>query len=301
MTRELDLAALRLLVLIDELGSLGASGRALGVTQPAASATLRALEARWQVRLAVRSRRGTLLTDDGRTVVAWARDLLHQADAVRAGLDSLSAEHASEGLGLRVAASLTVAEFVMPRWIGELRARAPHVRLRLNVVNSHVVASRVRSGDCAIGFVETSVIAGDMARAVVGHDRLVLVVAAAHPWARRSTPLTSGQLVAAEYVVREEGSGTRATFERALGAVPRVAMVATSTAAMIGAVLAGVGPAVVTPYAVRGALETGDLVEVGHELDLDRPLTAIWRAGEPLEPSAARLVSIARRDIASRR
>lgn len=295
MTRELDLQALRLLVLLEEDGSLGAAGRRLGITQPAASAALRAFETRWQLRVAERSPRGTRLTADGTTIAAWGRDVIHQIDTLRGSLQALSARRLQGGSDLGVAASLTVAEFVLPRWIGELRVQSPEVHLRLQVQNSDRVDDLVHSGECDIGFVESTRVSTDLARRVVGSDRLVIVVAASHPWARRSTPLSREQLLAAEFVLREEGSGTRETFERALSAQPRIAMVATSTTAMVGATLAGVGPAVVTPFAVRGALETGELVEVRHDLDLVRPLTAIWRHDRPLDGPAAALLSIARR------
>ncbi|GAA1924747.1 LysR family transcriptional regulator [Nocardioides hwasunensis] len=299
MSRELDLQALRLLALIEDEGSLGAAGRRLGITQPAASTSLRAFETRWQLRVAERTPRGTRLTADGETVAAWARDLLHQVDTVRGGLQALSARRSQGGSDLGVAASLTVAEFVLPRWIGELRASMPEVHLRLQVQNSDRVDDLVRSGECAIGFVESTRVSEDLARRVVGADRLVIVVPASHPWARRSTPLSREQLLAAEFVVREEGSGTRSTFERALAAQPRIAMVAASTTAMVGAALAGVGPAVVTPYAVRAGLDTGELVEVRHDLDLERPLTAIWRRDRPLDDPAAALLRIACRILAA--
>lgn len=298
MSRELDLQAIRLLVHLEEEGSLGAAGRRLGITQPAASACLRAFETRWQLTVADRSPRGTRLTADGLTVAAWGRDLLHQIDTVRGGLTALSNRRTHEGVDLGVAASLTVAEFMLPRWIGELRGRMPEVHLRLQVLNSEAVEGLVRAGESAIGFVESTVVARDLARRVVGSDRLVVVVGRDHPWARRRAPLGREQLLSTEFVVREEGSGTRDTFDRALGAQPRVAMVATSTTALVGAVTAGVGPGVVTPYAVRAGIGTGELVEVRHPLDLERPLTAIWRRDRPLDPAATALLAIARRTAA---
>lgn len=292
MTRELDLQAMRLVVHLDELGSLGAAGRALQISQPAASACLRSFEARWQIRVAERSPRGTRLTPDGVTVASWARDLLHQVDTLRGGLRALSGRQSDDGTVLPVAASLTIAEFVLPRWLGQLRSALPGIHPRLQVANSNQVPDLVRSGACEIGFVETTVVPDDLLRTVVGTDRLVIVVRADHPWARRSVPVNREQLLEAEFVVREEGSGTRDTFERALAARPRVAMVATSTTAMVGAALAGVGPAVVSPRAVTSSIEQGQLVVVDHELDLVRPLTALWRG--TLSQAAQTLLSIAR-------
>jgi DNA-binding transcriptional LysR family regulator len=295
MSRELDLQALRLIAHLEGEGSLGAAGRALGLSQPGASACLRAFESRWQLTVAERSARGTRLTPDGLTIAAWARDLLHRIDTVRGGLAALSSERSQDGPELGVAASLTVAEFLLPRWIGELRTKRPEVHLRLQVENSDRVDELVHSGECAIGFVESTQVSPDLAHRVVGRDRLVMVVHAAHPWARRSTPLSRKQLLETEFIVREEGSGTRSTFERVLATQPLVAMVTTSTTAMVGAVLAGIGPAVVTPHAVRAGLENGELVEVLHDLDLERPLTAIWRKDAPLGGSAAALLGIAQR------
>lgn len=295
MTRELDLQAMRLIVHLGEEGSLSAAARHLGVSQPAASACLRSFEARWRLTLATRSARGTRLTQDGETVAAWARELVHRVDTVRGGLAALSEQRAQGESRIAIAASLTVAEFVLPRWLGELRVAMPDVHPSLTVVNSDVVDAMVHSGECEIGFVETTVVAHELARRVVGRDRLVIVVSPTHPWARRSTPLTRSQLLAREFVLREEGSGTRQTFEGALGARPEVAMVATSTTALVGAALAGIAPAVVSPRAVSSAVETGQLVVVEHELDLQRPLTAVWRQDEPLRPAAEALLRIAGR------
>ena len=294
MTKELDLQALRLLAGIEELGSLGAAGRLLGISQPAASTCLRTFEARWQLRVAERTVRGTRLTAEGQKVVQWANVLLVEVDTIRDALTALSTSRRQDGLDLGVASSLTVAEFVLPQWIGALRAAHPEVHVRLQVTNSDAVDKLVRSGECEIGFVESSVIAPGLSRSVIGGDRLVIVVGPRHPWARRVTPLSRVELLAAEYVVREEGSGTRATFERALATQPRVAMVATSTTALVGAAVAGVGPAVVTPHAVRAGIERGDLVEAPHGLDLQRPLTAVWRPDVRLPQAATALLTIAR-------
>lgn len=295
MSRELDLQALRLLTHLEVEGSLGAAARQLGVSQPAASACLRSFEQRWQVVVAERSPRGTTLTEDGLSVAAWSRDVLHRVDTMREGLDALSRTRVAHAADLGVAASLTIAEFVLPRWIGQLRAQLPEVHVRLSVVNSTEVDEQVRSGRSRLGFIETHRVPTDLSRAVVGHDRLVLVAPPTHPWARRSTPLTRTQVLGGEFVVRELGSGTRDTFERALAARPTVAFEAASTTSLVGAVVAGVGPAVVSEQAVRPLVERGQLVEVAHPLDLDRPFTAIWQPGAEKDREVAALLAIARR------
>lgn len=290
MSPDLDIETLRLLVALTETGSLSGAAQARGISQPAASARVRSFEARWRLRLVERSPRGSTLTTDGYAVVSWARSVLHETDTMRAALAALTEER---GSAVEIAASLTIAEFILPRWLGELRTRLDDVQPRLHVVNSDRVAELVRDQSVDIGFIETSVRPTDLAHRLVGSDRMIVIVHPDHPWARRSTPLDDATLGEAAWILREPGSGTRSTFERALRREPRTALEASSTTALIGAALAGVGPAVITARAVTNELETGRLVEVATGLDLMRPLTAIWRADRRMSTAATALLRIA--------
>lgn len=286
----LDLVTLRLLVAIDELGSINAAAARIGITQPAASARLREFEARWRLSVATRTPRGTALGTDGETVVAWARRVVSEADAMAEGLTALASARAGD---LDVAASLTVAEFVLPRWMTRLRAQHPDVRPHLQVVNSETVIDLVTREAVALGFIETSHTPSGVAHRVIGHDTVLVAVLPSHPWARRSYPIPREQLLTQAYVLREPGSGTRSTFESALRQEPRVALEASSTHTLLGAALAGVGPAVLSGLALRPALERGDLVAVRTELDLQRPLRAVWSRGRRLDGAARDLLTIA--------
>ena len=291
MTRpDLDLETLRLLVAVSETGSLGAAAAQRGISQPAASARVRELESRWRLAVVHRSPRGSRMTTDGEAVVTWARGVLHAADTMRASMDALTDRRRG---GVRVAASLTVAEYLLPGWLGELHERHPDVRPVLRVVNSETVAEAVRSDEADIGFIESARLPAGLAHRPVGRDRLVVVVAPTHPWARRRTPLSAEELRSARWVLRESGSGTRSTFDTALGAAPEVALEATSTAALVGAAVAGVGPGVVSQMSVRTELDLGRLVAVPTSLDLSRPLSCVWRGEERLQQPAQELLRIA--------
>lgn len=290
MTPDVDIETLRLLVAVSETGSMSAAAMVRGVSQPAASARIKEFEARWRLAVVSRSPRGSQLTTDGEAVVSWARGVLHATDTMRATMTALSAKRRG---GLAVASSLTVAEHVLPRWLGELHARRPDVQPVLHVVNSESVATAVRAGRADVGFIETAELPIGLARKTVGHDRLVVAVAQNHRWARRRTPLRLAELREARWVLREPGSGTRSTFEAALQKQPEVVLEGTSTAALVGAAVAGVGPAVVSAMSVTAEVETGRLVVVPTELDLYRPLTAVWRKEERLREAAVELLSIA--------
>src|SRR5262245_34635408 len=119
MTPDVDIETLRLLVAVEDAGSVTAAARAVGISQPAATSRIKAFEARWRLAVVKRSPRGSTMTTDGRAVVSWARAVLHATDQMRAGLAALSSDWAAE---VSVAASLTVAEFILPRWLGKLHA-----------------------------------------------------------------------------------------------------------------------------------------------------------------------------------
>jgi DNA-binding transcriptional LysR family regulator len=285
-----DLVTLRLLITIDELGSINAAAQRMGISQPAASARLREFEARWQVPIAVRTPRGTALTEVGRTVVGWAAKVMAEVEVMESGLQAFTAKPECD---LDVAASLTVAEFLLPRWMSRLQSTQPGVRPHLRVVNSEAVIDTVGADLASLGFIENAQTPPGFECRILGYDTVVVAVRSDHPWARRTYPLTVDQLLAASFVLREPGSGIRSTFERALRHEPKVAIEASATQTLVGAAVAGLGPAVLSGLAIRPHLEQGQLVAVPTVLDLRRPFTAIWKRGRRLSTPARDLLAIA--------
>ena len=114
-----DLDGLRALRETDRRGSIAAAATALGVTQQALSARMRNLERALQVTLLTRTPAGSQLTEQGRLVVGWAEDVLTAAERLEAGLRSIRSGVSHR---LAVAASQTIAEYLVPHWLVELRA-----------------------------------------------------------------------------------------------------------------------------------------------------------------------------------
>ncbi|MFI6292523.1 LysR family transcriptional regulator [Nonomuraea sp. NPDC050790] len=296
-----DLDSLKLLVDVGELGSLGRAARAAGIAQPSASKRIAQLERRLGLPLLERTPRGSALTAEGKMVAGWAAQVLSAAQEL---MRAAAAVRHSEAAHLRVASSMTVAEYLVPRWLGEFQNREPDVQVGLDVVNSAEVAALVLAGadgtprSVELGFVEGPTVPDGLDSRVVGTDRLVVVVAPGHPWARRRTVLRGAELAATPLVVREPGSGTRETLDLAFRdlhqASPRLEL--GSNSAVKGAASAGAAPAVLSGYAVEADLATGRLVEVPLAgLNLVRSLRAVWRRGRTLPPPAATLLSIASR------
>ncbi|MFC3849595.1 LysR substrate-binding domain-containing protein [Corynebacterium hansenii] len=309
MARPLHLTALRLLAAIDELGGLGAAARAMGMAQPNASRTIASFERELGADLIERGPRGSAPTPLGRSVLAAAAPLFDAVDAFHHDIGLLTAD---ESAPLRVSASMTVAEHLMPGWLATYRGRHPGADVGLRVRNSERVFDEVVAGTCDIGFVETPLARKDLHGTVVADDHLVIVVSPDHPWAKRGRhaadhepgpggrdhgPVTAEELAATPLALREPGSGTRAFYDRALAPWHPVppAVELGSNAAVAATVRAGGEPGVLSELAVADALSRGDLVavDVDPRLDLSRSIRAVWRGTGGPGRVARELIDIA--------
>ncbi len=150
------LGALELFVAVARYGSIGAAARHAGISQQAASARLRAMEAQVGTVLLDRDPRGSRLTPAGALLVDWAAPLLAQAGELDSGIASLRRARDAQ---LRVAASLTIAEHLLPAWLVALRdeyerAGAQPADITLLAANSEAVAAMVAEHGVDLGFVE---------------------------------------------------------------------------------------------------------------------------------------------------
>ncbi|GAA2244385.1 LysR family transcriptional regulator [Rarobacter faecitabidus] len=290
----MSLASLQIITAIDEYGSISAAARALGLSQPAASAAARRLERRVGARLLDRGARGTSLSETGRAVAAWARGVIDASDAFETAVAALGQTHDER---VRVAASMTVAEYLAPQWLARLSAKHSGYDVELIVRNSRAVMELVRDGEVELGFVEGTDVDYGLRSRVVARDELVAVVAPGHRWARRQA-VSLDQLLDAELVVREVGSGTRQVLERTLRdaglALPDHLPHLGSTAAIKSAVRHGGSLAVLSRLTVSEEIEHGILVPVEVlGADLARELVMVWRDDTVLGAAGLELAALA--------
>jgi DNA-binding transcriptional LysR family regulator len=293
-----ELASFEIVLAIAETGSLGGAARELGLTQQAVSRRLASMEAQAGVTLAVRTTRGSQLTPAGVVVAEWAARLLEVAHDIDADLGSLRKEGRQR---IKVVASQTIAEQLMPHWLLSLQAAdtrrgstAPQVVL--TATNSEHAIASVRDGTADLGFVENPGPPKGLGSCVIGHDELVVVVPPGHKWARRSRVVSARELAQTPLVTREPRSGIRDSLTAALRQVlgddmqqaPPV-LELSSAAAMRAAVLAGAGPAAMSKLAVADDLAVARLRAITIlELDLRRQLRAIWVGGSTPPAGAIR-------------
>ena len=134
--------------------------------------------------------------------------------------------------------------------------------LSITVDNTYNVAQAVVQGIADLGFVEGVIDEPTLSVEAVAEDRMVAVVAPDHPWAAGKV-LRPAQLLAAQWILREEGSGTRSAFESALAAYGvsigalQIALSLPSNEAVRSAVMAGPFATVMSELVIGFAPEGG--------------------------------------------
>ena len=127
-----ELASLDLFVSVVELGSVSRAAEAHGITQPSASSRIKHLERQLELRLLDRGPGGSVPTDAGVVVAGWAEGILRAAHQLSAGLSAFQAEQTGR---LRIAASFTIAEYLLPQWLDRFSRAHPRDSIALEVAN----------------------------------------------------------------------------------------------------------------------------------------------------------------------
>jgi DNA-binding transcriptional LysR family regulator len=276
-----DLAAF---VTAVESGSVQGAADALSLTQSAATKRLQALERRVGRQLLERGAFGVRPTAAGGVLYPLAREAL--AVLERAELAVTSPDGAPL---LRIHASRTIGETLLPQWLASFRAGAPPCRVSAAITNSEEVVHAVRSGAAEVGFIEGPAASmRGLRELVVAHDEIRVVVGAEHPWARRHA-VAVRDLALEPFLAREAGSGTRALVNARLAEVGvelQPALELSSAESLKRAVLAG-GFALLSERVVAAEIAAGVLAGLPVSgVELHRSLRAVSRARPALQDPA---------------
>ncbi|MBF0877688.1 LysR family transcriptional regulator [Gluconobacter cerevisiae] len=254
----MTLDQLRLFIAVAEREHVTAASQAMNVTQSAVSAAIAVLEARYGIKLFHRVGRGISLTDAGRLFLPEARAVVAQAAVAENVLRDISGLRRGT---LRAVASQTIAAYWLPRILAAFRQKYPEIEVELAISNTEEAARMVREGEAEVGIVEAVVDDPALAQWPVGKDHLILVQASSllpaqvdDVWLRKQ-----------DWVMREDGSGTRSTLEQYLGARDiltkdlNIGLVLPSNEGVRTAIEAGAGIGALSSLVVAPALRAGTL------------------------------------------
>ncbi len=257
----MDARQLEIFVKVAQLGSFSKAADALFLTQPTVSEHIRGLEEELGIRLLDRLARGAAPTKAGQLLLRYAQRILELHREARQALDQFQGRLSGE---LVVGASTIPGEYVLPGLIGRFKEKYPDIAISLLIGDSQGVVDWVLEGRVEVGVVGAQIPHRALEYRELMPDELVVVVSAAHPWHGRKTT-TLDEVRQEPLIIRERGSGSRHTLERALAEVGldlsafRVAGEMGSTQAIKQAVKAGVGISLISKRAVTEECEHGIL------------------------------------------
>ena len=230
---------------------------ALAMSQSAASGSLRELESHFNVRLFDRLGKRLQLSELGQQLRPQAENLLEQARAL---------EHALAGedvIGrLHVGATLTIGNYIAVGMIADFHHLHPQADIVLRVANTEAIAEQVARFELDMALIEGELQHPDLDIVHWRPDELVVFAAPDHPLAGKGA-LTDADLLALPWIVREHGSGTRQTFDRAMHGILtdlHIAMELQHTEAIKRAVEAGLGVGCLSQVCLVEAFKRGSLV-----------------------------------------
>jgi DNA-binding transcriptional LysR family regulator len=268
-----------------ESASIHGAADALDLTQSAVTKRIQSLERRIGGELLERGRFGARPTELGRAVYPPARRALQELEEVRRAAELSRADRAPQ---LALAASATIGEALLPGWLAEFRSDQPGVKPTLEITNSTGAIAALRARRAEIAFVEGLDPLTDWEWFCVRRDRLVVVVAAGHRWARRRS-IAAAALTSEPYLTRELASGTREVADAALATagVTLMPSLQASSLQTLARALAGGGFTLLSELAIDSDRRAGRLVAIPvRGVDLERELRAVRRRRPALTGAA---------------
>ncbi len=244
---------------VAEQQSFRKAAEELYLTQPAVSLQIKALEEDLGVQLFDRSGPHAGLTAAGTVLLKYTRRVRQLMTQAEHEIAALSGDRAGR---LTLGASTTIAQYVLPRLLGEFCAENPRVHPTLLSGNTEHIVNAVSEKRIALGFIEGPPRTRDVRTEPFLRDEILLIAPAAHEWTERAS-ITCADLTSAPLLMRERGSGTRRITEMALerqGIKRRalqVVMELDSTEAIKSAVEAGLGVGFVSRWAIAKDLRLG--------------------------------------------
>jgi len=247
----------------------------LFMTQPAVTFQVKQLEEQFNARLFERSHGKITLTPAGRLVMDYAERILALSEEMETRVGELTGTMSGPML---LGASTTIAEFVLPRILGEFKVEHPQVHTHLTVGNSEMIEHRVADHALDLGLIESPSHLPGLTTEVCCEDELVLICAPAHRFAKAAA-VKADELAGEPYVSRELGSGTREFTDQYLRHC-EVAPEDLNIVMELG-----------SPEAIKGVVETGLGVSIMSRSRVAKERKLGMLVAVPLEPRLIRTFS----------
>lgn len=190
-------------------GSTTQASAVLSLSQSAVSAALADLENQLSIQLFDRVGKRLSVNEYGRLLYPKALAILAQGTEIE---QLFNKEHGA----LRIAASSTIGNYILPKIIVDFCRDHPRVSIDLQVGNTQDVVNAVSEFQADWGMIEGPCHKPELATRPWMEDELVLFTSSENTLLAKTAPLSLQELASASWILRESGSGTREVLEHSL-------------------------------------------------------------------------------------
>ena len=252
------------------------AGEHLHMTQPAVTFQIRQLEEQFNTRLFDRTHNKVTLTEAGKQVYMYADRILKLYEDMTHSITEMTGDVSG---GVSLGASTTIAEYMLPRLIGNFKVKYPEVNISLKESNSEDIITMVENNVVDLAIVEGSINNKNLIVEQCRVDQLVVIMPNNHALANEST-LQVKDILQHPFICRESGSGTQEAItnyvhKQSPNSVLNICFELSSPEAIKGAVEAGMGISIVSRASIDKELRLGTLTAVELSPKLERPFSFV--------------------------
>ena len=269
-----SLRQLEIFVAISRTESVSRASEALSLSQSATSTALSELERQFDLQLFDRVGKSLRINETGQQLLPRAVELLDRAKEI----ENLLQGHAGFG-HMRIGATLTVCNYLATILVARFLQEHPESRIQLQVHNTSTIVQQIANHELDLGLIEGDCNHPDIEVQPWIADELVVFSAPNHSLASQRK-VSLEQLLQEDWILREKGSGTRETFDRAFHSHHsklKIRLELEHTEAIKRAVESGLGIGCISRLALKDAFRRGSLVPISTpNLDLSRFFYFLW-------------------------
>lgn len=280
----------KIFVTVCDTMNMTAAAESLYMSQSAVSQAIAELEKYYDVRLFERLSRKLYLTQAGEKLLSYARHMLRMNMDIEKNMRELH-----ENSTIRLGASVTVGATVLPGIVSAYKKISPKTEIEVFEDNTEQIERRLLEDKTDIGFVEGETTSQDILSTPFMDDELVLICGKNHRFADMSV-IQPQELEKEDFIIREQGSGTRKTFENVMtahGLTWNVTWTCNNADTIKAAVIEGLGVSVISKRAVTKEVNSGELfMKVIEGIRFDRKFKIVYHKNKYLTEQMKKFIEL---------
>ncbi|WP_018930649.1 LysR family transcriptional regulator [Gracilibacillus lacisalsi] len=258
----MNITTLQMFCLVVDVGSISQAAKLSYVSQPAVTKQIHQLETTYNTLLFDRKDGRLTLTENGKILYPFAKSIVED---FKRSKDAIEVNNKNYHESLKVGASLTIGEYLLPGFLGKFNKKKPNINISLLVENTPRVLEALSNGIIDLALVEGIITDKNLQVESIAEDELILIHSPDHAWKDRES-ISLQELVNEKMLWREPTSGTRLIIENFLREYDILDSIESymdlgSTQAIKSAVEANLGISIVSSLTVKRELELGLLCE----------------------------------------